>query len=207
MKKVSIITRAHNRLEYTIQCISTVRRNTRWENYEHLIINNNSVDGTREWLGWVETMPKAYYPKIKSIHLDKNMGDWGGMLAATPYIDSDYIVQLDNDIAVPKGWLTSLVNVLEESGAGVVTLKRTGVQQVIEAKNIRTIAGEECGDIPFNVACYITSTENWEKHSPHILNCRGLTNRIGWGCIKIIGKLCHQMEGWNGETYIQHDKY
>ena len=38
-----------NKLEYTIRCIESVRRYTRYGNYEHIIINNNSSDGTKEW--------------------------------------------------------------------------------------------------------------------------------------------------------------
>ena len=49
MKKVSIITRCYNKLEYTIRCIESVARNTEYDNYEHIIVNNNSNDGTTEW--------------------------------------------------------------------------------------------------------------------------------------------------------------
>ena len=111
MKKVSIITRAYNRLEYTMQCMNWVKQNTKYENYEHIIINNNSNDGTKQWCDWVETNLGHWYDKVRFVHLNENTGDWGGMIKSLEFIssDSEYIVQLDNDVKVPKNWLQKMI--------------------------------------------------------------------------------------------------
>ena len=48
MEKVSLIMRAYNRLEYTIETLSNIIENTVYDNYEIIIINNNSSDGTAQ---------------------------------------------------------------------------------------------------------------------------------------------------------------
>ena len=53
---ISIITRCLNRLEYTAQVIDAVRRNTCVE-YEHIIVDNASSDGTQEWFCLLYTSP------------------------------------------------------------------------------------------------------------------------------------------------------
>jgi glycosyltransferase involved in cell wall biosynthesis len=209
MKKVSIITRAYNRLEYTIKCINSVCDNTIYPEYEHIIINNNSTDGTKEWLNWIKGIENRWFEKVIPIHLNKNLKDFGGMIVGTKYIskDSEYIVQLDNDIEVPKGWLTALVKVIEhEIDSKAVMLKRTGVKTIITPKNIRTVDDYEYGDIPIIVACYIIKTNDFINVMNECKNCSGLSGKLK-KLIKIINVKCNQIEGWNGETYIQHEKY
>ena len=102
MEKVSIITRAYNKLEYTIKCIDSVGRNTLYGNYEHIIINNNSDDGTKEWLDWITQNGMSYFKKVKAFHMDINHGDWGGMLKGLDLVseESEYNVQMENDIEI-----------------------------------------------------------------------------------------------------------
>ena len=63
-KKVAVITRAYNRLEYTIQHINCINDNTTYSNYKHYIINNNSNDGTKEWLDWIRKYNITWYPHL-----------------------------------------------------------------------------------------------------------------------------------------------
>jgi len=140
MKKVSIITRAYNKLEYTIRCIESVRRNTSYSNYEHIIINNGSNDGTTEWLKWINGLP--YFDKVKSFNMDKNYGDWGGMLKSLELVadDSDYIVQLDNDIEIKDtDWVQKMILGLEQPGVNIIQLKRMGVYNNITPINIQEL--------------------------------------------------------------------
>jgi len=50
MKKVSMIIRAYNRLEWTIETLSSIISTTDYDNYEIILVNNNSQDGTTQWL-------------------------------------------------------------------------------------------------------------------------------------------------------------
>ena len=205
--KASIITRAYNRLEYSIACINSVRENTTFP-YEHIIINNNSTDGTRQWLDWITSMSSNYYPNLKPVHVDRNLGDWGGMKHGADLATGDYIVQLDNDITVPKNWLTVMIEVLEKSGVGCVTLKRKGVQQVLEPSdiyNIQTSGGTATvGNIGVSVACWVVRAEDFK---PEVKKAYFLAGAIGRGCLKIVNFPCQQIEGWDGKTYLQQTKY
>ena len=100
-----------------------------------------------------------------------------------------------------------MVNVLEETEVGIVMLRRKGVQQTLVPTNRREVAGEAVGDIGFCVACYIVRAEDWFKYSLLVKGCTPLGPRIDKGCIKIMNKVCYQIEGWDGESYLQHTKY
>ncbi len=41
--------------------------------------------------------------------------------AGLPYVDTDYVVFIDNDVAFQPGWLSALVACADETGAGLVT--------------------------------------------------------------------------------------
>jgi glycosyltransferase involved in cell wall biosynthesis len=209
MKHVAIITRAYQRLEYTIACINAVKDHTRWGNYTHYIIDNNSTDGTRQWLDWITSMSSNYYPNLKPVHMDRNLGDWKGMIHGAEIAeDADYIVQLDNDITVPENWLTVMIEVLEQTGVGCVTLKRNGVQQVIEPTdiyNIQTSGGTATvGNIGVSVACWVVRAKDFNPEVPKAFFLAGAINRK---CLKIINFPCQQIEGWNGTEYRQQKKY
>ena len=122
---ISIITRCLNRLEYTAQVLDAVRRNTCVE-YEHIIIDNASSDGTPEWFDWM-SKNTDWYKNLRYFRMDRNCGDWGGMLAGFAQAKGDYIVQLDNDIIPCEGWLAAMLTVLNETDYKVVMLKRDNV--------------------------------------------------------------------------------
>lgn len=202
MDKISIVTRAYNRLEYTIRCIRSVRENTVYDNYEHIIVNNNSSDGTKEWLDWINNTKQPYFSKLRAIHLDENIGDWEGMKASFSSLGQDvgYIVQLDNDIEVDHGWLTALKFVLDNSPAQLVMCKRTGVGAVLKPTKIIEYKNEdkiyEVGYINKVVACFIAKYPDFKNIASKI---SGDGNKSVLGqkmrpCAKITNVFCHHRE-------------
>jgi len=126
---IAIITRCRNRLEYTTRCVATVRNNTKYEDYQHIIIDNASSDGTSEWFSWLFHEARTWYSNLRYVRLDRNAGDWGGMIAGfTFFPKAEYYVQLDNDILVPENWLTEMKTVLDTTDYAVVMLKREGIK-------------------------------------------------------------------------------
>jgi glycosyltransferase involved in cell wall biosynthesis len=212
--KVSIITRAFDRLEYTIKCINGVRYNAGYTDYEHIIINQGSKDGTKEWLNWIKKMPNNWYEKVKPVHLKRNVGDFGGMKVGFEYADGDLIMQLDNDIFMEtKDWLAKMVFALNALDADVLMAERKGFKEKIphdEEKLQRILYKDEelgCGKIPNAVSCYLIKRDLFEKGSRKALNCRQLTKNFN--CWKILGVFGVHIEGYDPDTgsYIQHDKY
>lgn len=197
---ISIITRCRNRLEYTTQVLDAVRNNTKC-NYEHIIIDNDSSDGTLEWFQWMRNNTTWYQDKVKYMRFNHNLGDWGGMLEGFKYADGDYIVQLDNDIIPCKYWLTAMLTVLKETSYQVVMLKRSNVAWKLKSLSIpENIDGLEVARVERAVACYMMSRESFELCAKHISERQGMASKYimaglvpkTWKGLKPIGKILNR---------------
>lgn len=76
---------------------------TDYPDFEIIIANNASTDGTREWI-------QDHYPEIKVVTFSENLGYCGGNNRASDYASGDIIVFLNNDVKVEPGWLKYLDN-------------------------------------------------------------------------------------------------
>lgn len=162
-KKVAIILRVFNRLEYTIKCIEALANNTNYKDLEVIVIDNCSTDWTQHRFerilkydctkNWLKSLNIRYFRQWS------NLGDWWGMVKWLEYTDAEYVVQLDNDIIVHKNWLKELVYVFEQEGCVAVMHKRNWIvwdQWILKHTNPRKCAKFVIGDIGRPVACYIT---------------------------------------------------
>lgn len=198
---ISIITRCFNRLEYTIQCVNNVRN--MGGDYEHILIDNASTDGTNEWFRWIHDNC-SWYHKMRYFRLDNNVGDWTGMLIGLKHAKGDYIVQLDNDIIVHhKTWLQDMVTILEKTEYKSVMLKRKGALWVLgEHKKGNpltkgTIEGLEIIPVERSVACYMTTRETFEMFAERVRNRERskyeIRSLIG-NTAKIFNRTCQEIE-------------
>ena len=201
---ISIITRCRNRLEYTAQILDAVHNNTKCS-YEHIIIDNDSSDGTLEWFMWMRNNTTWYQNEVKYRRSNHNLGDWGGMLAGFQKSKGDYIVQLDNDIIPCEGWLTDMLTVLKESSYKVVMLKRDNVAWKLKSLSaVNKIGDLEVVKVERAVACYMMSRENFElcaKYIPESQGAKskyimaGLTKRWkGLKIGKILNRTCIELQ-------------
>jgi len=212
--KVSIITRAFDRLEYTIKCINGVFYNAGYQDYEHIIIDQGSKDGTREWLKWIKKMPNDWYQKVRPIYLKRNCGDFGGMKVGFEHAKGSIIMQLDNDIFMEtENWLSKMIYAFEALNADVVMADRKGFKEKIlyDSSTLRNIKYNDeeliCAKIPKAVSCYLIKRGIFESKYKSVKNCRQLT--AGENCWKIINVYGVHMEGYDPESgsYIQHEKF
>jgi O-antigen biosynthesis protein len=134
--KISIIVLCYNKLEYTIKCISSLFKNTKYENFEVVILDNASVDDTPSYL-------ETFNERIKFVHTGKNLGFVGGNNFASKYADGEYLVFLNNDTEPREGWLEALQKTFE-------IFPDTGIAgaKLIYANNLL----QEAGGIIFNDA-------------------------------------------------------
>lgn len=65
--------------------------------YEIICIDQNSDDGTAQWLS--SAMRDGYYP-IRFIHLNENIGDGRGMNSGFEILSGEFFAQHDNDIVL-----------------------------------------------------------------------------------------------------------
>ncbi len=100
---VSIIILCYNKLEYTQKCLSSVFKNTKYENFEVIVVDNGSIDDTPAFL-------ETWGDKIKFIHSNKNLGFVGGNNFAAQNAKGKYLVFLNNDTEVIENWLVQLYN-------------------------------------------------------------------------------------------------
>lgn len=177
MSKVSVITRCYNRLEYTSMCIRSIRHLTDYEDYNHIIIDQGSTDGTQDFLN---SLIKEKFYKLKVKYNKTNSGDAGGMLDGYKMIDDDckYIFQFDNDCEViTENYMEKLVKVMDSNPKiGIIMLKRNGVINKLNPSNLRKINDIMVGDIRQATCCMIIRRELLDK-----INVWFTEEKIHWG--------------------------
>lgn len=122
----SIVILTLNKLEYTMDCIQSIREFTSNIQYEIIVVDNGSTDGTREWL--------LTQNDIITILNDKNVGFPSGCNQGIEIAKGTTVMILNNDVIVTENWLANLLNCLyssEEIGAvGPVTNSASYYQAV-----------------------------------------------------------------------------
>lgn len=117
MSKTSIIIVTYNGLnDATIPCLDSVFAHTSGCDFEVIVVDNNSTDGTPTYL---EEKSRGE-PRLKCIFNDVNRGFAGGNNDGIRVADGDFLVLLNNDTRVTEGWLTMFVTALEDERIGLV---------------------------------------------------------------------------------------
>lgn len=99
--KTSIVILTYNKLDYTKQCIESIRKYTESGKYEIIVVDNHSEDGTIAWLEEQQDIIRI----LNSENIGFPAGCNQGMLRAT----GDNILLLNNDTVVTQNWLTNLL--------------------------------------------------------------------------------------------------
>ena len=80
---------------------------TAYDNKEIVVADNGSTDGSVSLL-------QQHFPQIKLIRFNENNGFAKGYNVALKNIQADYYAIINSDIEVLPGWLTPLINLLEQ---------------------------------------------------------------------------------------------
>lgn len=115
--KASIIIVSYNNMELLQQCINSILKQTIYPNYEIIIVDNNSADPVKSYLITLRQMES----KVHVILNDTNKGfaaanNQGIQLAQ----DSEFVVLLNNDTVVPRGWLCRLLRHARRPEIGLI---------------------------------------------------------------------------------------
>lgn len=114
---VSVIVVTYNNLPLTRACLDSLERHTCYGNYEVVVVDNASADGTPEFL---QTWSRGG-ARRRIILNDDNRGFAAANNQGLAVAQGDYLVLLNNDTEVTSGWLRTLMNHLRlDSTLGLV---------------------------------------------------------------------------------------
>lgn len=105
--EATIFVVAYNRLEKTRRCVESILEHTRGIDYELLLYDNGSKDGTLEYFQSVQ------YPRKRIVRITKNLGAQYAMNLALRSFSGRYFVQITNDVVVTENWLSNLLRCME----------------------------------------------------------------------------------------------
>ncbi|MBU2100799.1 glycosyltransferase family 2 protein [Candidatus Micrarchaeota archaeon] len=132
-KLVSIVVTTWDSFDLTKQCIDSIKENTEYLSYKIILVDNGSKDGS------IEKLEKEF----KDIRIIKNKINKGfpyalnqGYIAA----ESFYVVHLNNDAFVTKGWLEELIKTIDSNEKfAVVGVKEVSPKKFNDKKLIEKI--------------------------------------------------------------------
>ena len=120
---VSIVIVNYNTPQYTIQCLESIYKASPKADYEIVLVDNASPDGSAEQL-------EKKYPLIKMVRSGKNSGIAGGNNLGTRAASGMYILLLNNDTLVKPGAIDLTIEFLnahpEAAGVGGNLLNEDG---------------------------------------------------------------------------------
>lgn len=106
--KVSIIIPIYNKKKYTQKCLESIFSVGAKSDFEIIVVDNASIDGSREYL-------KGLGDKLVYINNDKNLGFAKACNQGAKMAKGEYLVFLNNDTVVTTGWLDVLVGELDKN--------------------------------------------------------------------------------------------
>lgn len=112
----SIIIPVFNQIQYTKRCLDFIQKNTPKDCYEIIVVDNHSNDGTKEFLRGLAN--------LRVIRNEANLGFAKACNQGAGAASHEFILFLNNDVEVQKGWLTPLVmTLLQDTEVAVVGSK------------------------------------------------------------------------------------
>lgn len=128
----SIIILTHNQLEFTKQCLDSIEAYTP-ESHELIIVDNGSTDGTIDYL-------REYMKSHNNVRVVANAANRGfaaGNNQGLAIAGGEYVLLLNNDTIVTKGWLGRMLAVFDRyPDAGIVGPVSNYVAGIQLVKNV-----------------------------------------------------------------------
>lgn len=125
---IEILFLAWNRVEFTRMSLLTLLANTDWTLVARLVVyDDGSDDGTRELLD--ELLP--LFPVDVILRAEKGMGPVAIMRNYVGLTHADWFAKVDNDVAVPPGWLDRMLAVAEQNPDVELLGMEAGMTEVV----------------------------------------------------------------------------
>jgi GT2 family glycosyltransferase len=130
-KRVSIVIVTYNGLAFTRLCLESLLALTAYPNYEVIVVDNASTDGTP---GYLRAMADRD-SRLRIVLNGENLGFSGANNRGLRQASGDIMVLLNNDTIPPPGWLDRLVRHLGDDAIGLLgaVTNRIGTEAEIPA--------------------------------------------------------------------------
>jgi len=112
----SIVVVTHDGLSFTRLCLESVLVNTADRDFELIVVDNGSGDGTPAYLAKLAEQDA----RVRVLLNGKNVGFAPACNDGLQLAGGEHLVLLNNDTMVPPGWLAGLVRHLQNPGVGLV---------------------------------------------------------------------------------------
>jgi GT2 family glycosyltransferase/glycosyltransferase involved in cell wall biosynthesis/Flp pilus assembly protein TadD len=185
---VSIIIPVKDRYELTRQCLHAVRETTQGLNYEIIVIDNGSTDGTSELVDLQDSNFRYLYNEDGATFAQSN--NQGGIIAR-----GEYLLFLNNDTIPQEGWLRALLDAHQRyPDTGVV-----GAKLLYPESDTIQHAGVQIRDYPHPVFPYHTHHE-FPAYAPAV-NTEESVPAVTAACLLVKRTLFHSMKGFD-EAFV-----
>jgi GT2 family glycosyltransferase/2-polyprenyl-3-methyl-5-hydroxy-6-metoxy-1,4-benzoquinol methylase/glycosyltransferase involved in cell wall biosynthesis len=107
--KVTIVVVTYNNIELLRLCLRSIFGYTDYPNYEVILVDNASKDGTAEWVAQFQ----RDCPDLKVSLQEENVGFCPAVNRGIEISSGEYVAVLNDDVLVTRGWLARLVQHLQ----------------------------------------------------------------------------------------------
>ncbi|MCL4487310.1 MAG: glycosyltransferase [Chloroflexi bacterium] len=115
--KACIVVVTWNNVDLTRQCLESVLRDHTYPQFQVIVVDNASTDETPAYL----TALAEREPRVRIVLNEKNLGFAAANNVALRRVqDCEFVVFLNNDTVVPRGWLARLLRHARKSDIGLV---------------------------------------------------------------------------------------
>ncbi|MCP3775994.1 glycosyltransferase [Paenibacillus sp. MZ04-78.2] len=137
---VSILVPAYNKLEYTKLCVESILKYTNEIDYELILVNDGSSDGTKEYF---ENIPHA---NKKVINFHKNTGAMLAYFIGVRAAQGQVLASVSNDVIVTENWLKNLLICLKSDSQIGMVVPTTNIISNNQAISVQYDTIEEMQD-------------------------------------------------------------
>ena len=116
----------YNGIAYIKSCLDSLLKEQEETSFRVIVVDNHSTDGSKE-------VVIRDYPDVKLIAFDENTGFCKAVNAGIEASDTEYVILLNNDTTVEKGFILELEKVMDQkpkafsAGAKMVDMKNPEV--------------------------------------------------------------------------------
>ncbi len=124
--KSTVIIPNYNGIAYIKNCLDSLRKDREGNAFDVIVVDNHSTDGSKELVA-------KDYPDVKLIVFEENTGFCKAVNAGIEAAATEYVILLNNDTTVEKGFVLALEKALENNpkafsvGAKMVDMKNPEV--------------------------------------------------------------------------------